>query len=88
MRGAMFVNLYTGGFMNKKMSQGTEQALEAFIAEAKKAGLDIEKTAMDAKAGIMGNSTYSWIPTLEKTSAIRALEEAVSEIHKLEKLDV
>jgi hypothetical protein len=74
--------------MSEKMSQGTEQALEAFIAEAKKAGLDIEKTVMRAKAGIIGNSTYSWIPTLEKTNAIRALEEAVSEIDKLKNLDV
>lgn len=66
----------------------TEQALEAFIAESKKAGLDIEKTAMAAKAGIMGNSIYSWIPTTEKSGAIKSLEDAVSEVSKLEKLEV
>jgi hypothetical protein len=64
-----------------------EQALEAFIAEAKKAGLDIEKTAMAATSGIMGNSIYSWIPTTEKSGAVKSLKDAISEISKLEKLD-
>ena len=66
----------------------TEQALEAFIAEAKKSGLDIEKTAMAAKAGIMGNSIYSWIPTRDKSDAIKVLDEAITEVTKLETLNV
>lgn len=67
------------------MSKGAiEQALEAFIAEAKKAGLDIEKVSKAATAGIMGNDIYSWIPTLEKTKAVGALEDAVAEISKID----
>ncbi|GAB2199094.1 hypothetical protein [Sessilibacter sp. MAH4] len=66
------------------MSKGAiEQALEAFIAEAKKTGLDIDGVAVKAKAGILGNDIYSWISTTEKTKAIDALEKAVSEITKL-----
>lgn len=61
-----------------------EQALEAFIAEAKKNGLNVDKVAVDAKAGIMGNKIYSWIPTLDKTKAVQAIDNALAEINKLE----
>ncbi|WP_111977214.1 hypothetical protein [Algibacillus agarilyticus] len=60
-----------------------EQALVAFIAEAKKSGLDVEKTSMEAKAGIMGNKIYSWISTKEKNKAVDALDEAIAEVSKL-----
>ena len=67
------------------MSKGAiEQALEAFIAEAKRAGLDVEKVSKAAATGIMGNDIYSWITTLEKTKAVSALEDAVAEISKID----
>ncbi|WP_405127960.1 hypothetical protein [Pseudoalteromonas sp. PB2-1] len=61
-----------------------EQALEAFIAEARIAKLDIEKIAIEAKAGIMGNKIYSWISTTEKTQAVAALEKAIKEVSQLD----
>ncbi|WP_143512554.1 hypothetical protein [Vreelandella utahensis] len=60
-----------------------QQALEAVIAEAQKSGCDIEQLAQDAKAGIMGNSVYSWIPTDQKTEATSALDAAVTTISEL-----
>ncbi|CAM2973131.1 hypothetical protein [Moritella viscosa] len=62
----------------------TGQALEAFIAEAKKAGLDIEEYAKRAQTGIMGNAVYSWISVSEKSKVIKALNSAVDEVSKLD----
>lgn len=60
--------------------QMVKQALEAFIAEAKLAGVDIEEVAQNAKAGIMGNEIYSWAPTLEKSRSVKFLEDAVNDV--------
>ncbi|WP_017445786.1 hypothetical protein [Gayadomonas joobiniege] len=60
----------------------TEQALEAFIAEAKKAGLDIKKIANNAKFGIKNNEVYTWIATTDKQNALDALDHAIEEVLK------
>ena len=62
----------------------TEQALEAFIAEAKKAGLDIGEYARRAQTGITGNAVYSWISVSEKPKVIKALNRAIDEVSKLD----
>jgi len=62
----------------------TEQALEAFISEAKKAGLDIEEYAKRAQTGITGNAVYSWISVSEKPKVIKALNRAIDEVSKLD----
>lgn len=61
-----------------------EQALEAFIAEAKKAGLDIEVHAKKARTGIMGNAAYNWISESEKPEVIKVLNSAIDEVSKLD----
>ena len=64
-------------------NEAATQALEAFIAEAKKSGVDVEAIAQKAKAGIMGNEIYSWISTLEKTKATESLTSAITSISEL-----
>jgi len=60
-----------------------EQALEAFIAEAKKSGFDIEAITKSAQTGIMSNAVYSWISVSEKPKAIKALNSAIDEVSKI-----
>ncbi len=58
-----------------------KQILEAFIAEAKISGANIEEISVQAKSGILGNKNYTWINE-GKAEAIELLEKEVDIVNK------
>lgn len=58
-----------------------QQALEAALAEAVNLGVDIHDLERRVIEGIMGNATYTWIPTDDKTNSIKVLKNAVTQVN-------
>ncbi len=62
-----------------KREVALEQAAVALLAEAEKAGLDLNKLAESAKVGIGGNAIYTWISDSDlKTEARNAVDYLVT----------
>lgn len=62
------------------------QALIAFMAEAKKSGVDVEEIASKAQAEIMGNAIYCSIGPTQKVDATQSLTKALNEVNELPSL--
>lgn len=54
-----------------------EQAMKAFLSEAKAAGVDIPAIAQKAEIGIIGNKPYRWVEGELVKGSIDALEYLV-----------